>query len=95
MTPTQRQSAFDTYLAEIAQALARRLRMDYVCTVRRLPPPPFPGEKAGAVLYFVNGAQRPGAERKLVEFTRPMYAALRQAEAWVDTGKGRPPASPK
>ena len=95
MTLSQRQAVFDRYLAEISKAFAKRLKIDYVCTVRRMPPPPFPGETAGEILYYVNGGVRGKPERKLVEFTRPMYAVVRKGQAWAESGKGKSPSLEK
>jgi len=91
MNQAQRQAAFDRHVTRVARAYAKRLGMEFVCTVRQLPPPPFPGEPAGEVTYYVNGAAKGAASRKLVAFTKPMSLALRKAQAWVDTGVGKAP----
>src|ERR1700739_1709607 len=91
MTRPQRQAAFDRHVTEVAQAYAKKLGMDFICTVRRLPPPPFPGESPGEVAYYVNGAPKGKSDRKLVAFTAPMLKSLKAAQAWVEGGSGKPP----
>jgi hypothetical protein len=89
MTALQRRRIFDRKFTEMAHDLARRKRLDYVGTIRKLPPPPLPGEKPGTVRYFVSGAAK-GGRGILEEFTRPMYRKMRRLEAWELTGNGAP-----
>jgi hypothetical protein len=93
MTNAQRQRRFETYFTELARALARSLGLAYLGTIRQLPPPPLPGQQLEATRYYVNGLAPSGGGTRLVEFTPALYAALRQAEAWVETGRGPGPAA--
>jgi hypothetical protein len=92
MTPKQRQAAFDRYFIALARKCAARLGLRYVGTIRKLPPPPLPGEKAGGTQYFLNAVSKDGSRSGLVELGGPADAALRRAEKWVATGAGPAPA---
>ncbi|HXQ80163.1 MAG TPA: hypothetical protein VN775_02540 [Opitutaceae bacterium] len=91
MTPAQRQSAFDRFFASLARARAQRLGLRYAGTIRKLPPPPLPGETTGATRYYLNAVAADGSASGLVELGRSADAALRKAERWVETGKGPAP----
>jgi len=93
MTNAQRQRRFETYFADLARAHARGLGLAYLGTIRQLPPPPLPGQQMETTRYYVNGLAPSGGGTRLVEFTPALYAALRKAEAWVETGRGSPPAA--
>jgi len=93
MTQAQRQRRLETYFAELARAYARGLGLAYLGTIRQLPPPPLPGQEMEATRYYVNGLAPSGGGTRLVEFTPALYAALRKAEAWVETGRGPGPAA--
>jgi hypothetical protein len=92
MTPTQRQAAFERFLANLARERARRLGVGYSGTIRKLPPPPLPGEPQGATRYFLNAVAADGSRTGLVELGGKEGEALARAELWAGTGKGRPPA---
>ncbi len=91
MTSTQRQAAFERFLTALARRRSERLGLGYAGTLRRLPPPPLPGQPSGATLYFLNatGGGLPGP--RLVELGAPANAAIRRAERWVETGSGTAP----
>jgi hypothetical protein len=91
MTPTQRQAAFDRFLTETARSHARRLGVEYAGTLRKLPPPPLPGEIPAGTRFFLNAVAADGSRTGLVELTGPAAASLSRAESWALTGKGRPP----
>jgi hypothetical protein len=94
MTTTQRQAAFDRYFIALAKKCSLRLRLGYLGTIRKLPPPPLPGEPHGATRYFLNAVARDGSRSGLVELGGTADAALRRAERWVETGKGTAPSVP-
>jgi hypothetical protein len=95
MTPAQRQAAFERLLVSVARRRAESLGVSYVGTIRRMAPPPLPGEAAGTTMYFVNAALANGKGPTLVEFGTAFNAELRRAEKWVETGKGPAPKLPK
>jgi len=91
MTPSQRQAAFDRFFTDIARRCARRLGLGFAGTIRKLPPPPLPGERQGATRYFLNAVAADASKSGLVELGGAADAALRKAEKWVGTGVGPPP----
>ena len=91
MTPNQRQAAFERFFSALAKWRADRLGMAYVGTIRRLAPPPLPGEAAGSTLYYLNAVPGAGRGPTLVGLGSTAEAQLRRAEAWVATGKGPAP----
>jgi hypothetical protein len=94
MTPAQRQAAFERFFAATARAFAARLGMGFAGTIRKLPPPPLPGERPGATRYYVNAVPTQGGPG-LVELGGAALAAIRRAERWAETGEGPRPGSPK
>jgi hypothetical protein len=94
MTPKQRQAAFDRYFTALARKASERLGLGYLGTIRKLPPPPFPGEPAGTTRYYLNAVARDGSRSGLVELGGGADASLRRAEKWVSTGAGPAPALP-
>jgi hypothetical protein len=92
MTRRQRQSAFDRFFASIARSRSRRLGLRYLGTIRKLPPPPLPGESQGATRYYLNAVAGDDSASGLVELGGRADAALRRAERWVETGEGPAPA---
>ena len=91
MTPARRQAAFDRYFVSLAREGARRLGLGYLGTIRKMPPPPLPGESAGATRYYLNAVAADGSRSGLVELGAAADAALRRAEKWVATGVGPAP----
>jgi predicted glycosyltransferase len=92
MTPSRRQAAFDRLLASLAKKRARRLGLAYAGTIRKLPPPPLPGERHGETRYYLNAVGGGAKAAGLVELSRAANAELRRAERWAETGKGRKPS---
>lgn len=92
MSPAQRQAAFERLFAASARAYARRLGLGFAGTIRKLPPPPLPGERPGATRYYVNTVALDGAAAGLVELRGSALAEVRRAEAWAETGTGAAPA---
>ncbi len=92
MTPSQRQSAFDALLSRLARERARSLGLAYAGTLRKMPPPPLPGERPGSTRYYVNALAGDGSGLRLLELTGKDAAQLERAESWLETGKGRAPA---
>jgi hypothetical protein len=98
MTPARRQAVFQQFFAALAREHARRHGLGYAGTIRKLPPPPLPGEGAGATRYYLNAVSADGRSSGLVELAGPAEAALQRAERWAESGRGaapRPPAAPK
>jgi len=91
MTSAQRQAAFDRYFTELARKRSLRLGLGFAGTIRKLPPPPLPGEKPGATRYFLNAVAADRRGSGLVALGGPSDAALRRAEKWVETGRGPAP----
>jgi hypothetical protein len=91
MTPNQRQSAFERLFTTLAKRRAERLGIAYVGTIRRLAPPPLPGEEPGTTLYYLNAVPVAGKGPSLVGLGATADAQLRKAEKWVSTGKGPAP----
>jgi hypothetical protein len=94
MTPAQRQAAFDRFFIALARKCSLRLGLGYLGTIRKLPPPPLPGEPAGATRYYLNAVAKDGSSSGLVELGGGADAALRKAEKWAATGVGAAPADP-
>jgi hypothetical protein len=92
MTPRQRQAAFDKFFTSLARSRSQRLGLRYLGTIRKLPPPPLPGEAPGATRYYLNAVARDDSTSGLVELGGRADAALRRAEHWVESGKGAAPA---
>lgn len=92
MTRSQRQNQFDRFFPALAREYCRTLGLEYVGTIRKLPPPPFPGQSQGPTRYFANAFSANGEGTRLVEFNARLYAALRRAAAWVESGKGPHPS---
>lgn len=92
MTQSQRQAAFDRLFVSLARACSRRLGLGYAGTIRKLPPPPLPGEAPGAARYYLNAVAADGSGSGLVELGGAADGALRRAEEWAATGKGPRPA---
>jgi hypothetical protein len=97
MTLRQRQAAFDRFFVSLARKCSARLGVGYLGTIRKLPPPPLPGEKLGSTRYYLNAVARDGSGSGLVEMGGSADDALRRAEVWVETGRGAAPeaAAPK
>jgi hypothetical protein len=95
MTPHQRQAAFQRYFVSLARTRAKRLGLGYAGTIRKLPPPPLPGESPGPTRFFLNAVARDGLGCGLVELAGTAEASLRRAEAWVETGRGSAPDAPR
>jgi hypothetical protein len=91
MTPAQRQSAFQRFFADLARQHAERKGLSFVGTIRKLPPPPLPGEPLGVTRYFLNAVSADGRSTGLVELTGTAGAALQRAERWAETGRGAAP----
>jgi|CZKI01.1.fsa_nt_gi hypothetical protein len=91
MTQAQRQAVFDRLFASLARSRSQRLGLGYAGTIRKLPPPPLPGEAPGATRYYLNAVAADGSGSGLVELGGPADAALRRAERWVETAKGPAP----
>jgi hypothetical protein len=94
MTSTQRHAAFDRFFVALAKRRSLRLGLGYLGTIRKLPPPPLPGEPAGATRYFLNAVANDGSSSGLVELGGAADLALRKAERWAATGLGPAPALP-
>jgi hypothetical protein len=92
MTPSQRQAAFDRFFTSLARRRSRSLGLGYAGTIRKLPPPPLPGEGPGATRYYLNAVAADASRSGLVELGGAADAALRRAEKWVETGEGPAPA---
>ncbi|HXN34739.1 MAG TPA: hypothetical protein VN877_01115 [Opitutaceae bacterium] len=92
MTPAKRQAAFDQLFTELARKCAKRLGLSYAGTIRKLPPPPLPGEEQGETRYYLNAVAGDSRGGRLVELGGAADAALRRAERWARTGEGRKPA---
>jgi hypothetical protein len=92
MTPSRRQAAFDRFFVALARKCSKRLGLGYLGTIRKLPPPPLPGEPAGATRYYLNALAGDGSRSGLVELGGAADTALRRAERWVGTGEGPAPA---
>jgi hypothetical protein len=91
MTPAQRQAVFDRFFTSLARKCSRRLGLGYAGTIRKLPPPPLPGEGPGATRYYLNAVAADASRSGLVELGGAADAALRRAEKWAETGKGAAP----
>ena len=91
---SQRQAFLDRYVNALAQRFALDRGLELVCTVRKLPPPAFPGESPGQLRYFINGSRKGSSTRSLLEFTPTMYALVLKAQRWVENAKGPPPPLP-
>jgi hypothetical protein len=94
MTSYQRQAAFDRFFTGLARRRSEKLGLGFAGTIRKLPPPPLPGEPQGATLYFLNAVAADGRGSGLVALGGAAEAALRRAEKWVRTGKGPAPVPP-
>ncbi len=94
MTPAQRHAAFDRFFVSLARKRSVRLGLGYLGTIRKLPPPPLPGEPAGATRYFLNAVARDGSSSGLVELGGAADTALRRAEKWAASGSGAAPGLP-
>src|SRR5271154_4561145 len=95
MTSSQRQAAFNRFFITLAKSRATRLGLGYAGTIRKLPPPPLPGETQGATRYFLNAVASDGSRSGLVELAGAAEASLRKAESWVETGRGSAPVLPE
>jgi hypothetical protein len=95
MTSAQRQAAFNRFFTELARALAQKRRLGFAGTLRKLPPPPLPGEPAGDTRYYLNAIPGDGSPPRLIELRGEADRSLRRAETWLETGRGNPPRIPR
>jgi hypothetical protein len=95
MNFSQRQTAFDRFFTDLARTRSERLGLGFAGTVRKLPPPPLPGEAQGPTRYFLNAVAADGKGSGLVPLGVTADAALRRAQKWVETGKGAAPSPPR
>ncbi len=95
MTTTKRQALFERFLTALAKRRSERLGLHYVGTLRRLPPPPLPGQGPETTLYYVNASEGERSGPRLFELGAQADAALRRAEKWVETGEGAAPSVPE
>jgi hypothetical protein len=93
MTPAERQKAFNRFFAELARSCSEKLRVGYAGTIRKLPPPPLPGETHGRTRYYFNAIAADGSGSRLVELGGAADRALRRAEQWAATGNGLAPGA--
>jgi hypothetical protein len=93
MTHARRQTTFQRFFTTLAKARAERLGLGFAGTIRKLPPPPLPGEPAGATRYFLNAVAPDGSTTGLVELAGAAEASLRRAEHWVESGVGAAPGA--
>jgi hypothetical protein len=91
MSPAQRQAVLERIFASAARAFARRQGLGFAGTIRKLPPPPLPGERPGATRYYVNAVS--GDAAGLLELSGGALAEVRRAERWAETGEGSPPGA--
>jgi hypothetical protein len=91
MTPAQRQATFDRFFISLARTCSVRMGLGYLGTIRKMPPPPLPGEPPGSTRYYLNAMAKDGSRSGLVELGSQADAALRRAEKWVASGEGTPP----
>jgi hypothetical protein len=94
MTHRQRQAAFDRFFIALARKRSERLGLGYLGTIRKMPPPPLPGEAPDKTRYFLNAVAKDRSDSGLVELGEAADAALRRAEKWVETGDGPAPGLP-
>jgi hypothetical protein len=91
MNSRQRQAAFDRFFIMLARKCSLRHGLGYLGTIRKLPPPPLPGEVGGRTRYYLNALAKDGSRSGLVELGGSADTALRRAEKWLATGEGREP----
>ncbi len=97
-TSTQRRAAFERFFTDLARARSERLGLGFVGTIRRLPPPPLPGEAQGGTRYYANAiAAGKGRARGLVELgvTLPTPPSEEGRAVEFETGEGPAPAGPR
>lgn len=92
MTSSKRQAFFERFFIALARRRSARLGLGYVGTLRRLPPPPLPGEAQAATLYFLNATGGDHSGPRLFGLGPRADSALRKAERWVETGEGAEPS---
>ncbi len=93
MTPAQRQNTFNRFFAGLARSCSERLGVGYAGTIRKLPPPPLPGEIQGETRYYFNAVAADGSGSRLVELGGAADRGLRRAEKWAETGNGPAPGA--
>ncbi|HEY1765334.1 MAG TPA: hypothetical protein VGF85_10455 [Opitutaceae bacterium] len=94
MNPTQRQAVFNRFLTALARGCAEKRGLGFAGTLRKLPPPPLPGESSGDTRYYLNAIPPDGAPPRLIELKGAMDRALRRAEEWLESGRGPAPSHP-
>jgi hypothetical protein len=92
MTSAQRQAAFDRFLTALARADADQRGLGFAGTLRKLPPPPLPGERTGSTRYYLNAVPADGSAPRLVELRGEAGRALLRAEEWLQSGRGAAPS---
>ena len=92
MTPAQRQALFNRFFTGLARTAAERRGLGFAGTLRKLPPPPLPGEPPGDTRYYLNAIPRDGSPPRLIELKGEADRALRRAEAWLQSGRGPAPS---
>src|ERR1700685_1819397 len=93
MTPAQKQKTFTRFFAGLARSCSEKLRVSYAGTIRKLPPPPLPGETHGETRYYLNAVAADGSGTRLVGLDGAADRALRRAEKWAEAGSGPAPGA--